>query len=92
MLYQYFAQTKDTIFFNDIIWPSTERLRASFLPTYPATGRWSNKYHVEVVTVDANAQPDAVTGRCPEVVSLQEKTHIFDPNLQKQLLSEHDIQ
>ena len=45
-----------------------------------------------MVTVDANAQQNAQTGRCPEVVEVQEKTHIFDQNLQKQLLLEHDIQ
>ena len=62
------------------------------MPTYPDAGQWSNTYHVEVVTVDANAQPHVNTGRRPPVIKVQEKTHIFDPNLQKQLLWEHDIQ
>ena len=76
-----FCAYKGCKFINDIIWTGTERLRASFLPTDPVAGRWSNTYHVEVVTVDANSQPDALTRRCPEVVSLQEKTHVFNPNL-----------
>ena len=87
-----FYANKGYTFINDIIRTGTERLQASFLPTYPVTGRWLNTYHVEVVTVDANALPDATTGRRPEVVKLQEKTHISNPNLQKRLLSEHDIQ
>ena len=86
-----FCANKGHKFIEDIIRTGTEQLRASFLPTYPVAGRWSNTYHVEVVTVDSTAQPGA-NGCRPEVVRLQEKTHIFDPNLQKQLLSEHDIQ
>ena len=49
-------------------------------------------YQVEVVTVDANAQTDMNNGRCLPVVKVQEKTHNFDQNLQKQLMSEHNIQ
>ena len=78
-------------FIDDIIWTNTERLQASFLPTYPDARRWSATYHVEVVTVDPAAQSGA-NGLRPPVVEVQEKTHVFNPNLQKQLLSEHDIQ
>ena len=87
-----FCADKGYKFIDDIIWTSTERLQASFLPTYPDARQWSDTYHVEVVTVDANAQPHVNTGRRPPVIKVQEKTHIFDPNLQKQFLSEHDIQ
>ena len=65
-----FCANKGYKFINDIIRTSTKRLQASDLPTYPDAGRWSNTYHLEVVTVDANAQPDAQTGRHPEVVEV----------------------
>ena len=86
-----FCADKGYKLINDVIQTGTERLRTAFLPTYPDTGRWSNTYHVEVRTVDPAAQPDANTGLCPLVTKVHEKTHVFNPNLQKQLLSEHDM-
>ena len=87
-----FCADQGNKYIDNIIWTCTKRLQASFLPTYPNAGRWLNTYHIEVVTVDENAQTDPQTLCCPEVVEVQEKTHIFDSNLQKQLLLEHDIQ
>ena len=72
-----FCADKGYKFIDDIIWTNTKRLQASFLPLYPDAGRWSNTYHVEVVTVDANAQPDVNTGLCPRIVKVQEKTHVL---------------
>ena len=41
--------------------------------------------------MDPAAQPDANTCLCPPVTEVHEKIHVFNPNLQKQLLLEHDI-
>ena len=87
-----FCADKGYKFIDDVIQTGTKRLRTAFVPTYPDTGQWSNTYHVEVVTVDPAAQPDANTGLRQLVIEVHEKTHIFNPNLQKQLLSEHYIQ
>ena len=42
--------------------------------------------------MDPAAIPDPLTGLCAPITEVHEKSHVFDPNLQKQLLSEHDIQ
>ena len=46
-------------------------------------------YHVYIDTVDPVAAVDA-TGARPTISTMVEKTHNFDANLQKQLLSEYN--
>ena len=69
---------------------NTEQVQAAFMPAYPNTTLWSNTYHVQVQTVDLNAAADQHNVR-PVVTAMQEKSHVFDPNLQKQLLSEYEM-
>ena len=57
------------------------------MPTYPVATLWSNTYHVQVENVDPVAVTDAQDLR-PPITEVQERSHVFDPNLQKQLLSE----
>ena len=42
-------------------------------------------------TVDPNNAIEAQTGRCPIVTQMVAKTHDFNANLQKQLLSDYDL-
>ena len=60
------------------------------MPAYPNTTLWSNTYHVQIQTVDPTAPADQHNVR-PVVTAMQEKSHVFDPNLQKQFLSEYDM-
>ena len=85
-----FCADKGYKFINNIIWTNTKLVQAAFLPTYPNATLWSNTYHVQIQTVDPTAAADQ-HNVCPVVTAMQEKSHVFNPNLQKQLLSEHDI-
>ena len=46
--------------------------------------------NVQVDTVDPNAPADAA-GACPIIQVTVTKTYVFDANMQKRLLSEHDL-
>ena len=46
-------------------------------------------YHVNIKTVDSNAAIDAQTGARSTSSTMVEKIHIFDANVQKQLLLEY---
>ena len=61
------------------------------MPTYPLASQWSNTYYVEVATVDPLAVPDATTLKRETVIKMQKRTNVFNLNLQKELLSERDM-
>jgi len=54
------------------------------MPTYPDATRWSNTHHMKIATVNPNVTTDANTGLRPPtpIVTLLQKTHVFDANLQ----------
>ena len=83
-----FCADKGYKFINNVIWSNTKLLEAAFLSTYPTATLWSTTYHVQVDV--AVALPDA-NGVRPLITEIQQKSHVFDPNLQKQLLSEYDL-
>ena len=83
-----FCTDKGYKFIDDVIWTNTELLEAAFMPTYPIATLWSNTYHVQVETIDPASIPDPQTLLCPFTTEIQERSHVFDPKLQKQLLSE----
>ena len=60
------------------------------MPTYPAATQLSNTYHVQVKTVDLTSIPDAQGQRLP-IMEVHERSHVFNPYLQKQLLSEYNM-
>ena len=62
------------------------------LPVYLDAANWSTDLNVEIKTVDPNALPDAITGARPTIKVVAKKTHVFDANLQKQLLSKHNLE
>ena len=61
-----------------------------FLPPYPDPTQWSNTYDVEIKTIYPNDNPVQGTGEYPPIIVLEQRTHVFDANLQKQLLSNFD--
>ena len=58
------------------------------MPPYPNNTQWPTTHHVQVSIVDPNhqVQPDGLRPICYEMM---EQTHVFDANLQKELLSEY---
>ena len=77
-------------YIDDIIWTDIKKVKSDFMPTYPLASQWSNTYHVEVDTVDPDGQLDANDNHII-VKTLQKRTNVHDPSLQKRLLSEHDL-
>ena len=84
------AADKGYKYIDDIIRTDIEKTISDFTPAYPVASQWSNTYHVEVNTVDPTGQLNT-NGTRVTVKSLQKRTNIHNPNLQKQLLSEHDM-
>ena len=81
---------KNYRYIYDIVHTWTKLRAAAFLPVHPDPAQWSDTYSVEIKTVNPNAPPAAQTGACPIIISMVEKTHILNANVQKQLLSEYD--
>ena len=50
---------------------------------------WSTTHHVQVSIVNPDNNSDDVTGERPICYQMMEQTHVFDTNLQKELLSEY---
>ena len=59
------------------------------MPPYPNANQWSTTHHVQVNTVnpDADAEDD---GSRPIRYRMMEQTHVTDANLQKELLLEYE--
>ena len=55
---------------------------------YPDAIQWSTTHHVQVSTVN-RMNVLAANGSCPPRFESLEQTHVFDTNLQKELLSEY---
>ena len=69
---------------------NSEKLQSAFAPTYPDATRWSYTYHVEVDTVDPQGVLDGNGLRVP-ILEKQMRTNVFNPNLQKELLLDHNM-
>ena len=74
---------------DEVILTGHVLVERDFMPTYLNTTRRLNTCHVEIQTVNPRVAADANTGLCPPIVTLLQQTHIFDANLQKDLLSEY---
>ena len=85
-----FCADKGYKYIDDIIWTETEKVILDFTPTYPLASQWSDKYYVEVTTVNPTGARDANGDRIP-IQEMQKRTNIHNPSLQKELLSAHDL-
>ena len=85
-----FCTGKGFKFIDDVIWTNTKLEQAAFLLTYPNTTLWLNTYHVQIQTVGRVAAADQ-DGVCPLITDVHNRSHVFDPNLQEQLLSEYNL-
>ena len=84
-----FCTDKGYRFIDDVICTNKELQEAAFLPTYPDSTQYSTTYHVQLEVVDPSATANA-QGVHAMHTEMQEKSHVFDPDLQKRLLSEYD--
>ena len=73
---------------DDIICKNTEQVEADFKPLYPDRDLWSTMFHIEINTVDPNSIV-GTNGSCIPINETVEKTHIFNTNIQMQLLAEY---
>ena len=74
---------------NEILRTGRDLVKTDFMPNYPNATQWSTTHHVQVSTVNPNNDLDEDTGERPVSYQIMEKTHVFDANLQKKLLSEY---
>ena len=77
-------------FIDNVIRKNKELEKVDHLPVYPDETRWSTILNVEINTVYPTAAADA-SGACPNSKVVAKKTHVFDANLQKKLLSQYDL-
>ena len=84
------AADKGYKYIDNIIWTDIEKTISDFTPTYPLASQWSDTYYVEVTTVNPTGGRDANGDRIP-IQEMQKRTNIHDPNLQRELLSEHNL-
>ena len=75
---------------DDVIWTGTNLVETDFMPFYSDADQWSVTYHVKIEIVNPNDQPDPNTSLRPRTVTMARQTHIFNTNLQKELLSEFE--
>ena len=73
---------------DDVIWTGNDLVETDFMPTYPDADQWFSTHYVKIETVNPNDQPDPNTGLHPRTVTMARQTHVFDTNLQKELLLE----
>ena len=74
---------------NEVLWTGHDLVKTDFMPPYPNTTQWPSTHHVQVSIVDPTNQADRVTGKRPVCYQMMKQTHIFDANLQKELLMEY---
>ena len=67
---------------NDIICTGTKLLEAAFLLAYLDPKLWSDKYIINIETVNPVVVPDT-NGIPPTITTMVEKIHIFDAKFQK---------
>ena len=84
-----FCADKGYRFINNVICTNKELLEAALLPTYPDPTQWSSTYYVQLEVVDPSATADS-KGVCAMRTEMQKKSHVFNPNLQKQLLLDYN--
>ena len=74
---------------NEVLWTGRDLIETDFMPTYPDATQWSTTHHVQISTVNLNDAADRVTGERPVRFQMMEQTHVYDANIQKELLSEY---
>ena len=72
---------------NDVFCTWSVLEEADFIPPYPNSDQWLNTYSIEIKTVNLNANQVQGTDERPPIIMFEQRTHVLDANLQKQLLS-----
>ena len=78
-----FYADKGYQFIDDVIRTNTEQVRSAFMQAYPDASQWSNTYHIQVKTIDAAALSDTTTLSRAPIITVQKRSNVFNPNLQK---------
>ena len=73
---------------DEVLCNRFDRVKTDFMPDYLDANRWSTTHHLQISTVnsEANAAPN---GSRPVLFQTMGQTHVTDANLQKELLSEY---
>ena len=72
---------------NDVLCTGANLVKDDFTPPYQDSDLWSNTCDVESKTIDRLVVPLGNNKRL-SIIKLEQKSHVFNANLQKQLLSD----
>ena len=75
--------------FDGVLWTGRDLVKTDFMPPYRAN-LWSTTHHVQVSIVDPNDNADEDTDERSVCYQIIYQIHVFDANLQKELLSEYE--
>ena len=75
---------------DDVIQTGLNLVEMGFMPTYPDADQWSTTHHVESRIVNPK-NTTAVNRSHPPIITMEQQTHVFDENIQKELLSEFEL-
>ena len=91
-LFLYYAQIKITNYqgLNEVLRTRHDPVEIDFMPDYLDANLWSTTYHVHVSIINQDNDPDDATSEPLVCYQMMEQTHVFDANLQKELLSEYE--
>ena len=85
-----FCQDKNYKYIDDIICTNTKLTNAYFLPAYLLTTQQSSTYHLNLGSVGLIVKLDVPSGARPTCTERVEKSPIFGPNLQEQVILDYN--
>ena len=74
---------------DEILRTGRDLVKTDFMPPYPNATQWSITHHIQLSIVDPN-DPELPDGSLPICFEMMEQIHVFDANLQKELLLEYE--
>ena len=74
---------------DEVLRTGRDLVKDDFIPPYPDINLRSTTLHVQIIIVDPDNEVDKDTGERPLCYQMMEQTHVFDANLQKELLLEY---
>ena len=85
-----FCADKNYRYIDDIICTNTKLTKANFVPSYLVITQWLSMYHVNLGSVNPIVGLNIPSGARPTCTEMIEKSPIFYPNFQEQVLSDYD--
>ena len=76
---------------DEVLCTGRDPVETDFMPAYSNATQWSTTHHVQIASVNPTAPADAQTNERPVTYQVLEQTVVTNVNLQKELLSEYEL-